>query len=228
MEMDKRPPHVVSKRETWEFLVSKPELIEAAITLGVAQGSTLRRIARNFGIEYAWLYTYVNEDPALLRKYELALATRKDYMHDFLHDQFETLANADLRKLFDPNGGLLPVEKWPDDVAQFVSSIEVDELYEGTGKGRQQIGWTKKVKLWDKLKALEQLAKHFEFSGLDKEELAGKLTWEAIILMQIKREGEERAAKEVGKSEGNKPEHPDRNESRPLALPGRGHSDGDS
>jgi phage terminase small subunit len=73
------------------------------------------------------------------------------------------LGFSDVRKLFDPlSGQLLAPSEWPDDVAAAVSSIEVEELMGGTGPDRTQIGWTKKVKLWDKPKSLEMLGRHLK------------------------------------------------------------------
>ena len=72
-------------------------------------------------------------------------------------NEFATVGFSDVRKLFGPDGGLLPPSEWPDDIAPAVSSVEVDELFEGQGKERQQVGWTKKVKLWNKNDALKSL-----------------------------------------------------------------------
>lgn len=85
------------------------------------------------------------------------------------------LATSDLRKLFDDKGGLLPPEKWPDDVAASVSSIEIDELFDGFGQDRHQIGFTKKVRLWDKTKSLELLGRHLKLFT-DKLEVEGDLS----------------------------------------------------
>ena|GEM_PF-1483441 len=70
------------------------------------------------------------------------------------------IAFSDPRDLYDAAGELLPVHQWPDAVAQAVSSIEVEELFEGTGKERRYIGTLRKVKRWDKPKALEQLSRY--------------------------------------------------------------------
>lgn len=70
------------------------------------------------------------------------------------------LATSDLRKCFDPSGALLPPHSWPDDVAPAMASIEVEELFEGQGQDRTQIGYTKKVKFWDKNTALDKLGRH--------------------------------------------------------------------
>lgn len=195
MSEEKRPPHVVSMKETWAYILSKPEVLEETIVLGVAMGSTLRRISSNFGVPYPWLFKHVMGDPDLKHKYELALGERKEYMMQFLFDQFKTLAESDLRKLFNEDGSMKAVHEWPENAAQWVSAVEVDELFEGTGKERQQVGFTKKVKLWDKMKALESLAKHMNFV-VDTKQDSGKLTWEALIMMSMKAVAEREKAAE--------------------------------
>jgi phage terminase small subunit len=61
------------------------------------------------------------------------------------------LADSDIRELFNENGSLKPIKQWPDKIALAVSSVEIDELDE-----------TKKVKLWDKVKALEMMGRHLK------------------------------------------------------------------
>lgn len=82
------------------------------------------------------------------------------------------LAFGDLRQLFDDKGALLPVDKWPDGIAAAVASVEVDELFEGFGENRAQVGYTKKVKLWPKTTALELLGKHLRL-WVEKHEHTG-------------------------------------------------------
>jgi hypothetical protein len=81
---------------------------------------------------------------------------------DRVLNEFGTIGFSDVRKLFSPDGGLLPPNQWPDDIAPAVSSVEVDELYEGSGRDRCQIGWTKKVKLWNKNDALTKLGENLK------------------------------------------------------------------
>jgi phage terminase small subunit len=80
---------------------------------------------------------------------------------------------SDLRRLFGENGELLPVNAWPDDVAASVASVEIDELFEGYGENRVQVGHTKKIKLWDKPRALELLGKHLKI-WVERMEHTGK------------------------------------------------------
>lgn len=71
---------------------------------------------------------------------------------------------ADIRKLYDENGNLRPIDQLDDDAAASIAGIEVEELYEyeGQGKGRQRVnvGRVRKVKRFEKTKALELLGRH--------------------------------------------------------------------
>lgn len=77
---------------------------------------------------------------------------------------------ADTRTLYDAEGNILPPSKWPDDIAAAIAGVEVDELKDDNGA---VIGYTKKVKLWDKGKALENLAKHLRLL-VNVSEVSGK------------------------------------------------------
>jgi phage terminase small subunit len=76
--------------------------------------------------------------------------------------EFASLGFSDVRKLFGEDGKLLPPKEWPDDIAGAVSSIETEELYDGHGKDRTWIGYTRKVKLWNKTDALRALGEHLK------------------------------------------------------------------
>lgn len=75
-------------------------------------------------------------------------------------------AFIDPRKLFNADGTLKKPHELDDDTAAALSSIETEELFDGRGDDRQFIGYGKKVKLWNKLGALDSLAK---ITGLMKE-----------------------------------------------------------
>lgn len=99
-------------------------------------------------------------------------AARTQVTADRVITEVARLGFADLRKLFDDKGALLPVREWPDDLAAAIASVEVDELFEGFGENRVHVGYTRKVKLWDKGKALEMLGRHLKL-WIDKVEHSG-------------------------------------------------------
>jgi phage terminase small subunit len=63
---------------------------------------------------------------------------------------------SDLRRLFDEHGRLKPPHEWDDDTAASVASIEIATRNMGDGT----IEYIRRIKFWDKGKALEQLSKH--------------------------------------------------------------------
>ena len=71
------------------------------------------------------------------------------------------IAFRDVRKLFDLEGNLKSIKDLDDDSAAAISSIDHDELFQYFGEGqRKKIGTTTKVKMSDKVKALELLGKY--------------------------------------------------------------------
>jgi phage terminase small subunit len=72
------------------------------------------------------------------------------------------IAYVDPRRAFNLDGSLKRPDEWSDDLAASVASVEVFEEFEGQGKDRMQVGWTKKVRFWDKPRGLEMLGKHLK------------------------------------------------------------------
>jgi phage terminase small subunit len=78
---------------------------------------------------------------------------------------------SDVGEIFDmTTGAIKPLSEMSKEVRACISSIEVEELFDGTGDDRRQIGYVKKVKLWDKTKALDLLMRHFDLLAAVKVE----------------------------------------------------------
>lgn len=76
-------------------------------------------------------------------------------------NQIARIAFGDIRKLYNDAGGLKNIQDLDDDAAAIVAGIETTEEFDGYGQDREQIGYTKKVKIASKDKALEMLGKYF-------------------------------------------------------------------
>jgi phage terminase small subunit len=88
-------------------------------------------------------------------------------------EELRRVAFADVRRLYDEDGRLRPVKEWAEEDAAALAQFEV---LTGSGSG----GGAKpdrvlKVRMWDKTKALELLAKHFALL-VDKTEVNGGIT----------------------------------------------------
>ncbi len=87
--------------------------------------------------------------------------------------ELKALVHVDPRKVLDANGDVLPASQWTDEMAAAISSIEIEALFEGVGKERKQIGYTKKLKFWDKNSAIEKAMKHLGAFENDNKQRAG-------------------------------------------------------
>lgn len=85
------------------------------------------------------------------------------------------VAYSDIRKLYGPDGRLLPKHEWPDDIAACVASLEEDTIQGNVDKGDGQFDKIVKtrVRLWDKNQAAERLFRHL---GMLEERLSVTLT----------------------------------------------------
>jgi phage terminase small subunit len=87
--------------------------------------------------------------------------------------ELSRIAFADLGDAYDDDGSLLKPRKIPEELRRAMTGIDVDEIWEGYGDDRTQIGETKKLRLADKTRALELLGKYLKILT-DKHEVTGK------------------------------------------------------
>lgn len=94
------------------------------------------------------------------------IAEKLQYSQERTMLEIARVAFGDIRNLFTVDGALKPITELDDDTAAIISSVEVTEE-EVTARDIESdekivAGTTKKVKLWDKMKGLEMLAKHYK------------------------------------------------------------------
>lgn len=85
---------------------------------------------------------------------------RTEVTQDMVIKELSKIAFLDIRKLYNNEGGLKNIRDIDDNTAGAIVSLESVEEFDGYGEDREQIGYTKKVKLSDKTKALELLGRH--------------------------------------------------------------------
>ena len=122
-----------------EYLVDL-NATQAAVRAGYSQ-KTANRIASH-------LLTKVDIRDAVVRGATRKLA-KADVKADHVLAQIRDIAFGDVRTLFERDGTLKPLHELSDDAAALIASFEVD----GSS--------TKKVRIMDRLRALELLAKNF-------------------------------------------------------------------
>lgn len=72
------------------------------------------------------------------------------------------IAYQDVRQFYDDEGNLIPIHELCDDAAAVLAGMDIDEIFEWEDGVKKTVGVTKKIKRYDKTKALEMLAKHYK------------------------------------------------------------------
>lgn len=93
---------------------------------------------------------------------------RTEITQDKVLNELAKIAFGDIRKLYTETGSLKNIQDMDNEAIAMLAGLEVFEEYDGYGADRERVGETKKVKLTDKLKALELLGKHL---GIFKDKL---------------------------------------------------------
>jgi phage terminase small subunit len=88
------------------------------------------------------------------------------------------VAFSNLQRLFRPTGELIPIHELPPSVAASIASMEL--VLKNAEAGDGKIDRVLKVRMWDKVRGLELLARRFGLL-LDRVELSGDVTLTAKI-----------------------------------------------
>lgn len=99
------------------------------------------------------------------------LQKKTDITREMIIAEYAKIAFTDIRDYYDENNRLLSVKELSDKSAAALAGIEIDELWGASMDGKIQIGETKKIKRWDKLKALEGLSKVYGYYAAEKSEV---------------------------------------------------------
>jgi phage terminase small subunit len=91
---------------------------------------------------------------------QAARAARTAISADRILLEYARVGLADLTTLLDTNGAVLPVPQWPHDLRPAVVGFTSKALYEDVDGAQTLVGYLQTVKLADKVKALDSLAKH--------------------------------------------------------------------
>jgi len=139
------------------------ECVRQAFNYKKAKASTIQRKAKEL-LNIATIQARI----AVLRR---GVAERAEITGaDVLRETFK-LAFSDLRGVFTSEGALKDPSEWPDDIAAAISGVDVFEEFQGQGEKRTLIGYTKKVRTWDKNSSLDRLFKHFGLFKKDNEQV---------------------------------------------------------
>lgn len=116
-------------------------------------------------------------------------ANKLDISRERVLKELAAIAFSDIRKYYDENGELVNVKELEEDAAAGLAGVEVDELFEtGRNGAKKQIGVTKKIKRWDKVKAIEAINKMLGYNAPEKHDVRvdqyDKLTVEELNMLE--------------------------------------------
>lgn len=115
-------------------------------------------------------------------------AKRVEINADQVLRELARIGFSDIRALFKDDGAMKDPKDWPKSLARAIASIEVDEiLVEG-----RLVGYTKKVKFWPKVQALELIGRHISLFP-NKHVLEAGKSLEALVAESRKKDEGEKA-----------------------------------
>lgn len=158
---------------------SKPDWIDIVCD-NVANGGSIVNLAELIKIPHHKLLRSIRQSKEYSDKYSQALDDRKEWARETVLKTLADLCSFNFKDLFDSDGKILPIHQWPDVAAKSVAGMDVFEEYDGFGKEREQIGWIKKIKTTDRLKAIELVMKNLSMLT-EKHEVSGELTMGALV-----------------------------------------------
>ncbi|HGT3129287.1 terminase small subunit [Pseudomonas aeruginosa] len=117
---------------------------------------------------------------------------RTEVEADYVIRRLREIDEMDVLDILEDDGSFRSIRDWPRAWRQFLSGIEIAELFEGRGDDRRIAGVLRKVKWPDKLRNLELLSRHVgtESAALDLELKRLDVAKKRAELDQMKRGGQ--------------------------------------
>ncbi|EQB0384265.1 terminase small subunit [Pseudomonas aeruginosa] len=112
--------------------------------------------------------------PEVAQAIQAAMAERSkrtEVEADYVIRRLREIDEMDVLDILEDDGSFRSIRDWPKAWRQFLSGIEIAELFEGRGDDRRIAGVLRKVKWPDKIRNLELLSRHVgtESAALDLE-----------------------------------------------------------
>ena len=133
-----------------------------------------------WGIAWDKLWLWIQEDRERANLYDKAVHAQNEWAIARILKEIRLLSFTDHRAIYDESKRMKHPTEWSKELGSVVESYEVVEYFEGSGRDREQVGFLKKVKMYDKQKALELYGKYLKMFG-DRVEHTGSLTLEELV-----------------------------------------------
>lgn len=131
---------------------------------------------------------------ARIEELEAEAMRRLEITKDRVERELARIGFASAKDFLNENGTFKAMHELTDDAAAAISSIEVDEIFEGSGKDRVWVGFNKKIKFWNKNGALELIGARFGI-GVKKFEIGNPGDFQSNDARVLRKSVTERAAR---------------------------------
>ena len=119
-----------------------------ALCSAIANGGSPIDFCDEHKLRFDDLIAWLSEKNLRLDRYNSALKARDEWLIQRIMLELKRIAVVDIRDVFDDNGNLKDIKKLSPELASCVQSIETFEEFQGEGKDREFIGYTKKIKFY--------------------------------------------------------------------------------
>jgi phage terminase small subunit len=144
---------------------------EYLIDLNATQAAIRAGYSENSAMEQGYQLLQNTSVKEHLKKRQQKLQEKTGITQERVLNELAAIAFSDVRKFYNEDGTLKQITELDDETASALSGMDIDEIFEFVDGKKEKIGNTKKIKRWDKVKALENLAKHlglFEADNIQK------------------------------------------------------------
>lgn len=177
--MDKKEHKLTPKQEMFclEYLKDL-NATQAAIRAGYSENTANEQGSQN--LAKLSIQEFISE----LKKKRIE---KIEVTSDMVLKELANIGFSDIRKFYHEDGKLKLPNELDDNSASALGSLEVDEIwgFNIDSDSREVQGQTKKIKLYDKLKALEMIGKHIGFFEKDNEQTKAALLVPKTISIEI-------------------------------------------
>jgi hypothetical protein len=146
----------------------------------VINGGSPLDLCEKWDIAWDKLWLWVEGNKEYAHKFDKALHAQNEWAIARILKEIRLLSFTDHRQLYDKDKRMKHPTEWSKELGAVVESYEVVEYFEGVGREKEQVGWLKKVKLYDKQKALELYGKYLKMFG-DRLEHTGSISLEELV-----------------------------------------------
>jgi hypothetical protein len=165
-------PRKRERRERVEALMTAEDSLDW-LCARIASGETLVEFCREQDIPYVGINEWIQADDDRREQYRQALLVRESHSKELVIGELRNLLTADISEAFYADGSVKPMAEIPENVRRCLAGLELSEIWGGVGEDRMQVGVLKKIRCWDKMKAIELLAKTLNMLS-EKREITGE------------------------------------------------------